>query len=200
MNNHFNKRGRNNNNNNNHNHQRRRQGVNPNRALDSNGPDVRIRGTAQQIYDKYLTLARDATSGGDRVKAENYLQHAEHYFRVLRSTQGPQAPSADQSGGDGDFENDQPSIGGERDQRDNRQPPSQFEADDRDAESADVPAIESGATGAAENPAPEQQARDPRQQGGDPESRRRRRRPRRPREDGGTDEAAADEIEPATVT
>ena len=82
MNNHFNKRGRNN-------HQRRRQGVNPNRALDSNGPDVRIRGTAQQIYDKYLTLARDATSGGDRVKAENYLQHAEHYFRVLRATQGP---------------------------------------------------------------------------------------------------------------
>ena len=60
MNNHFMKRGRN---------QRRRQGggPNPNRALDSNGPDVRIRGTAQQIYDKYLALARDAQSSGDRV-------------------------------------------------------------------------------------------------------------------------------------
>ncbi|MGF1545592.1 MAG: DUF4167 domain-containing protein [Parvularculaceae bacterium] len=58
--------------------QRRRQGVNPNRAYDSNGPDVRIRGTANQIYDKYLSLARDATSAGDPVRAENYLQHAEH--------------------------------------------------------------------------------------------------------------------------
>ncbi|MEO1150229.1 MAG: DUF4167 domain-containing protein [Pseudomonadota bacterium] len=67
--------------------QRRRQGMNVNRALDSNGPDVRIRGTANQIYDKYQTLARDASSAGDRVKAENYLQHAEHYFRLIKSMQ-----------------------------------------------------------------------------------------------------------------
>jgi len=68
--------------------QRRRQGVNVNRALDSNGPDVRIRGTANQIYDKYQSLARDASSSGDRVKAESYLQHAEHYFRIIKSMQG----------------------------------------------------------------------------------------------------------------
>lgn len=67
--------------------QRRRQGVNVNRALDSNGPDVRIRGTANQIYDKYQSLARDASSSGDRVKAESYLQHAEHYFRLIKSMQ-----------------------------------------------------------------------------------------------------------------
>lgn len=67
--------------------QRRRQGVNVNRALDSNGPDVRIRGTANQIYDKYQSLARDASSSGDRVKAESYLQHAEHYFRLIKNMQ-----------------------------------------------------------------------------------------------------------------
>lgn len=83
--------------------QRRRQGVNPNRALDSNGPDVRIRGTANQIYDKYVALARDATSSGDRVKAENYLQHAEHYYRVIRTMQ-PDRPV--QSEGDNDSQND----------------------------------------------------------------------------------------------
>ncbi len=55
----------------------------PNRSLESNGPNVKLRGTAVQVYDKYLTLARDATSSGDRVAAENYFQHAEHYFRVM---------------------------------------------------------------------------------------------------------------------
>lgn len=94
--------------------QRRRQGVNPNRALDSNGPDVRIRGTANQIYDKYQALARDAHSAGDRVKAENYLQHAEHYYRVIRATQPSNTPIGDQM--DGDME-DQPVIGEGREHR-----------------------------------------------------------------------------------
>ena len=61
---------------------------NVNRAFDSNGPDnVKIRGHAQHVYEKYQQLARDASGAGDRVLAENYLQHAEHYFRVLRSIQ-----------------------------------------------------------------------------------------------------------------
>src|SRR5579871_5534715 len=65
---------------------------NANRAFDSNGPDgVKVRGAAQHIYEKYQQLARDASSSGDRVLAENYLQHAEHYFRVLRAMQ-PQRP------------------------------------------------------------------------------------------------------------
>ncbi len=55
----------------------------PNRNLESNGPNVKLRGTAVQVYDKYLTLARDATSSGDRVAAENFFQHAEHYFRIM---------------------------------------------------------------------------------------------------------------------
>ena len=60
-----------------------------NRAFDSTGPDVKIRGTAAHVYEKYLQLARDAGSAGDRVTAENYLQHAEHYYRILMA-QGPQ--------------------------------------------------------------------------------------------------------------
>jgi len=44
---------------------------------------MRLRGTAQQLFEKYLQLGRDATSGGDRVMAESYFQHAEHYFRIL---------------------------------------------------------------------------------------------------------------------
>ena len=51
--------------------------------IDSHGPDVRIRGSAQQVCNKYLALARDATSIGDRISAENLFQHAEHYFRIM---------------------------------------------------------------------------------------------------------------------
>jgi len=57
----------------------------PNRShvFDSNGPDVRIRGTAHQIVEKYSALAKDANSSGDHTLAENYLQHAEHYQRMI---------------------------------------------------------------------------------------------------------------------
>ncbi|WP_341705793.1 DUF4167 domain-containing protein [Ferrovibrio sp.] len=53
------------------------------RNFDSNGPDVKIRGTASHIFERYCQLARDANSSGDRVGAENYLQHAEHYYRIM---------------------------------------------------------------------------------------------------------------------
>jgi|GEM_PF-1444457 len=61
----------------------------PNRhqVYDSNGPEVRIRGNAYQVYDKYQALARDAQAAGDRVKTENYLQHAEHYYRIILAIQ-----------------------------------------------------------------------------------------------------------------
>jgi hypothetical protein len=59
---------------------------------------VKIRGTAAHVYEKYLQLARDANSAGDRVMAENYLQHAEHYYRILMA-QGPQANQAGFAGG-----------------------------------------------------------------------------------------------------
>jgi hypothetical protein len=57
------------------------------RVFESNGPDVKIRGTPSHIAEKYLQLARDAQSSGDPVAAENYYQHAEHYFRLIAAAQ-----------------------------------------------------------------------------------------------------------------
>ncbi|MDQ7813275.1 DUF4167 domain-containing protein, partial [Brevundimonas sp.] len=62
--------------------------TNPNRSWDSQGPEnIKVRGNAQTVYERYMQLARDASAAGDRVLAENYTQHAEHYFRVLRALQ-----------------------------------------------------------------------------------------------------------------
>ncbi|QLH69812.1 DUF4167 domain-containing protein [Rhodopseudomonas palustris] len=81
-----NKRLRNRNNGGNNNNNRR--GQNPmTRVFESNGPDIKIRGTASHIAEKYVQLARDARSSGDPVAAENYYQHAEHYFRLIAAAQ-----------------------------------------------------------------------------------------------------------------
>src|SRR4051794_12945734 len=74
-------RGRNNNNN-------RGKSSNPlTRVYESNGPDVKIRGTASHVAEKYIQLARDSHTSGDPVAAENYYQHAEHYFRMIAAAQ-----------------------------------------------------------------------------------------------------------------
>lgn len=81
-----NKRMRNRNNNNRNDNNRR--GQNPiTRVFESNGPDIKIRGTASHVAEKYVQLARDARSSGDPVAAENYYQHAEHYFRLIAAAQ-----------------------------------------------------------------------------------------------------------------
>jgi hypothetical protein len=78
----------NNNNNNNNNNNSHRKSQNPlTRVYESNGPDVKIRGTASHIAEKYMQLARDSQSSGDPVAAENYFQHAEHYFRLIATAQ-----------------------------------------------------------------------------------------------------------------
>ena len=59
-----------------------------NYAVESNGPDVKVRGTAQQVLERYLALARDATAAGDRVAAEGFYQYADHYHRVANSEHG----------------------------------------------------------------------------------------------------------------
>jgi hypothetical protein len=83
-----NKRMRNRNNNNNNNNNNNRRGQNPmTRVFESNGPDIKIRGTASHLAEKYVQLARDARSSGDPVAAENYYQHAEHYFRLIAAAQ-----------------------------------------------------------------------------------------------------------------
>ena len=82
-------------------------------VFDSNGPEGRIRGNAHQVMEKYLALARDASSQGDRVAAENFYQHAEHYFRLInaynqsngqRRPQNLSTPAGDQAEVTGDDE------------------------------------------------------------------------------------------------
>ena len=72
----------------------RPKGPNPlTRSYESNGPDVKIRGTPQHIADKYAQLARDAQAAGDPVAAENYFQHGEHYFRIVSGAQEQHRPA-----------------------------------------------------------------------------------------------------------
>src|SRR4030088_846359 len=81
-------RNRNSNNNSNNNNNNNRRGQNPmTRVFESNGPDIKIRGTASHVAEKYVQLARDARSSGDPVASENYYQHAEHYFRLIAAAQ-----------------------------------------------------------------------------------------------------------------
>jgi hypothetical protein len=95
------------------------------RMYESSGPDVKIRGTASHVAEKYLQLARDAQSSGDPISAENYYQHAEHYFRLIAAAQeqfrqsqpyyqqqqGEVRGMPDDSFDDG--EDEQPHLGGE---------------------------------------------------------------------------------------
>src|SRR6201997_1683124 len=97
------------------------------RVYESNGQDVKIRGTASHIAEKYLQLARDAQSSGDPIAPENYYQHAEHYFRLiaaaqeqLRQSQPSYYQQQQQPGelrgadeGYDEADNEQPHVGGE---------------------------------------------------------------------------------------
>jgi hypothetical protein len=89
-----------------------RKHINPlSRTYESNGPDVKVRGNAAHIAEKYQQLARDANASGDAVMAENYLQHAEHYFRIVSAAQPQGLPRTDQFGQDAeDYDNDFPEI------------------------------------------------------------------------------------------
>ena len=76
------------------------------RNFESNGPDVKIRGTAAHIAEKYMSLARDALASGDMIAAESYFQHAEHYNRIIMAAQsqfGPQHGGQPGEGGNGGF-------------------------------------------------------------------------------------------------
>jgi hypothetical protein len=94
------------------------------RMYESNGPDVKIRGTASHVAEKYLQLARDAQSSGDPVAAENYYQHAEHYFRLIAAAQEQfrqsqpyfqqqGAPNGNTADDGYDDDDEQPAVSGE---------------------------------------------------------------------------------------
>lgn len=82
-------------------------------TFDSAGPDIRVRGNAYQVWEKYLGLARDAQSAGDRIAAENFFQHAEHYYRIMNANGGDPAtyngrPRYQPRPEDGGFDEEQP--------------------------------------------------------------------------------------------
>ncbi len=102
------------------------------RNFESNGPDVKIRGTAAHIAEKYMSLARDALASGDMVGAESYLQHAEHYNRIIMAAQSQfGAQPGQHQGGEG------PNGGGYRQ-------PTRWHSDD---EGADDEVMEAGGGG-----------------------------------------------------
>jgi len=82
-------------------------GNSANRVFESNGPDVKVRGTAQTVAEKYMQLGRDAQSSGDNVMAESYFQFSEHYFRVMAAAQPVGQPTTQlRRPEDEDFEED----------------------------------------------------------------------------------------------
>lgn len=92
-----------------------------NQTFESSGPEGKIRGTAQQVLDRYLALGRDASSAGDPIAAEGFFQHAEHYYRLLHAHDGSEGdrpapaplPAGDAPTGDDEFKadsGDQPTL------------------------------------------------------------------------------------------
>ncbi len=89
-----------------------RKGSNPlQRSYESNGPDVKIRGNALHVAEKYVQLARDAASSGDRVAEQNYLQHAEHYYRIVAAAQAQMPQQQQAQRNDDDDDRDESSNG-----------------------------------------------------------------------------------------
>jgi hypothetical protein len=169
--------GGNNNNNN-------RKGPNPlTRSYESNGPDVKVRGTAQHIAEKYMTLARDAQSSGDRVMAENYLQHAEHYNRIIAAAYAANPPQFQQNQNDGD--EDGGSDGGDARFQSNPMPGdnnSQQQPYDNNAPQPVIEGVPAEVALGESSPPREQSDADGQERR--PSRNRRPRGPRPPREDG----------------
>ena len=114
-------RGRNNGNNPHHNRPRMPHRI---QTFDSNGPNIKIRGNAYQVFERYVALAREAAASGDRIAAENLYQHAEHYFRINNASRDggprPTMPADAATGGSeqvlnkSDLEGFQPGWGDDR--------------------------------------------------------------------------------------
>jgi hypothetical protein len=123
-------------------HRKQHGGAPRHNNFDSNGPEGRVRGNAHQVYEKYIGLARDALSAGDRVAAESYYQYAEHYFRVLNARTDPRPNGEDQP--------DRQS--GNHQAQATQTPATQTPAAQTPA--AQTPAASAGARGGAEGQAP----------------------------------------------
>lgn len=176
-----------------------RKHTNPlSRNYESNGPDVKVRGNAAHIAEKYTQLARDAQSSGDSVMAENYLQHAEHYYRIVMAAQPQNFRPDNSQDSDDDFEGDE-DRGDRFASRTERAPERQ------EAESEAEPAAAN--VNASSEAAPAEAAEAQPAEGESDQPRKRERRPRRRRAaagENGADPANAPQPEvgelPAFIT
>jgi uncharacterized protein DUF4167 len=188
----------------------RKPGNNPNRNYDSNGPDVKIRGSATHIHEKYQALSRDANASGDRIAAENYLQHAEHYFRLMAAAQAAQQTRNDQNQNrqqrNGQFSNsgsntannrnaDSQSSEGTADKSETVKSEAPSEGVAADGTTQEVATVQADAASAPEKPARRRAPKTPKGNGSGEEEAKptRKRRPRRPKV-----EAEASEPTPST--
>jgi hypothetical protein len=115
-------RGRNNNNANVNQHNGRPRPPNRSQTFDSNGPGIKIRGNAYQVFERYVALAREAALSGDRIAAENFYQHAEHYFRIMNANGENPAQLQSRPTTPADLDNDQQDQdGGDNDQDSDRE-------------------------------------------------------------------------------
>jgi hypothetical protein len=156
----------------------RKPGNSRNQIFDSNGPGARVRGNSAQIYEKYQQLARDASSSGDRVAAEGFYQHAEHYFRLMEAAGlnregNPQDQSQQQHGDDAPRNGNvapnaesavvaepvpqrNPQRGPQRSPQPNPQPDTQPASEHApESVAALIEAVEQGSAGQQEKAAPE---------------------------------------------
>ena len=135
---------------------RRSNNQNPNRSMESNGPDVKVRGSAKQIFDKYEALARDAAASGNRVKAENLRQHAEHYLRIVNAIESTKQAAREEqeakAGEQSDDENSDDEAGDTRSRR--RYPPRARRNEGSDSKSDNETQTSSDAEKASESDAP----------------------------------------------
>jgi len=141
-----------------------RKHTNPlSRNFESNGPDVKIRGNASHIAEKYQQLARDAQATGDSVMAENYLQHAEHYFRILSAAQAQNPQRSDQpqpqlNGGNDDDDDD-----GDDDNNSNNNNDDQMSNDSADTDAGQSAAKETVIDAGSDGDEAEKPVRKPRE-------------------------------------
>ena len=163
---------------------RKPSGPSINRVFESSGPEGKVRGTPQQIIEKYQSLARDKATAGDRVLAESFLQHAEHYMRILTAAQAAQAQHR-------------------RDEREEDDSETDADETTRNEAGADALAVinsdENGSDIVAtpeslSQPQRQSRRRDEDAEQGDASRRRQRRTSRKPREQ------TRDDLEPSTET
>ncbi len=146
-----------------------------NRVFDSSGPEGKVRGTPQQIIDKYNQLARDATLSNDRVAAENFQQHAEHYTRMLGEALREQEARREQQERE-QAERQQQQRERDREREEQRKQRQQEEANKADPGSAPQPDLSDNTGGLVETPEAQIIAAEPQA-----EKPKRPRKPRKPK-------------------